>query len=358
MQVCYLNSRAEKKDFIKFIYKLYQGNPYYKDSLVPIIRDFLFSPDVYQKECVIRPLQIRKSGRPLAQCILIHAPNTDFIQAAFFESLLDQTESLKLIIKSAEEMTSKPGCQKIVFGLNGHLQYGVGFLANHFDKAASFDSPYTPPYYIDQLRKLGLREKTLSSYFFTIDDKSYNQKMLQKIQQNFSVRFMNKKTFKKDMLIFGKLSNRCLKDTYLYQEKNPYSLYQLLTKMKIMLKNENLIFLMHKGKEVGFLFWHPDFNQILPGGRHNSLFSIFWRSILLRKKITRCKLNAIGVLPEHQNQGGVLLLLETMRRQLKGRFCEGETNFVWDSNLKSRVLNRRRADKVLKRYSVFEKKLN
>ncbi len=66
------------------------------------------------------------------------------------------------------------------------------------------------------------------------------------------------------------------------------------------------------------------------------------------------KVNAIGVLPKYQRVGLVAGLLAETYRYAHTRFTAGETNFVWDQNQDSTLLNRRVTDRALRHYAVYE----
>ena len=63
--------------------------------------------------------------------------------------------------------------------------------------------------------------------------------------------------------------------------------------MKFFLRPENLLFACNKDEAVGFIFWHPDYNEILAKGRHNSLLEIAIRYTFTKNKISKVKLNSI-----------------------------------------------------------------
>jgi len=140
----------------------------------------------------------------------------------------------------------------------------------------------------------------------------------------------------------------------LYFYREPVCLYELIREMKYFLKRENLIFVMKEGKEVGFVFWHPDYNEIIPGGKRNSMLGIGLRYLINRNRIKKIKLNAIGVLEEYRNTGAVVGLLYEVYKHVFDRYNGGETNFVWDSNIPSRKLNQHICDREVRHYCVYE----
>ncbi len=354
MHIVPVETDKQKKEYIDFVYTIYNGNRNFKDTLVGLVRDFLNKRDEFQKRCVTWPVKVASDGRTLCQCILIHAPGTTFMQMGFFESLPDQEEAVSLLLGYAAEKARFMHMQKIVIGLNGHLQYGLGFLLDSYDTPISFDSAYTQNYYIDYFSRIPAVRKTLSTYAFDTKTADYRTDRARRISGFFSVRIMDKRRFKRDMLILGSLCNRTLGSTYLYSEKSPMSFYQIMNKMKILLEPENVLFLTKDRLEVGFLFWHPDYNEVVPGGKRNSMLAVTVNCLFGKRRIRGCKINALGILPEHRRSGGLLLLFEKMRECVSSRYDYGETNFVWDANLDSSLLGTRRGTGKKRSYCVFE----
>lgn len=103
---------------------------------------------------------------------------------------------------------------------------------------------------------------------------------------------------------------------------------------------------------VGFLFWHPDYNEILKKGKQNSLISIACRYSLFKKKITTFKINSIGVKPEYRGFLTCNLLYE-MSKYVRD-YIYAETNFVWRSNFDSMSLNEYAIKKIERNFAVYE----
>ena len=118
---------------------------------------------------------------------------------------------------------------------------------------------------------------------------------------------------------------------------------------RIYFQSDALLFLNRAGEDVGFLFWHPDFNQPLAAGRELSLPAIAAAMALGRGRITTAKLNAIGAL----TPGAALALLREFARIAGDRYPWLETSFVWDNNLPSTRLNRHLLGEPYRKYEVY-----
>lgn len=334
--------------------ELYHGNPSFSDVQLHLLESFLRKGDDFISQCQISPIQVKKFSRVVSQCLFIVHPQFPALQIAFLDCHPLATESFSLIIDLAKKHARAMNLSRVVVGLNGHVSYGVGFLADSFHIPISFDSYYNGNWIVPALRNLGLKEYNLATFVVDFSNRHFPQKLLDRSLRDYQFRTLRMDQFEDEIELFGDLCNRCLADTPWYFEKSPHSLVQILSEIKILLRPEHLIFAMHQGKEVGFLFWHPDFNEVLPRGKRTSLWGMGIRAFLFQKIIRNCKLNAIGLLPPYRHQSILAGLLYQCVKHASPHYFMAETNFVWESNAASYQLNTQRMLHTLRHYSAFE----
>ncbi|MFZ1376060.1 MAG: hypothetical protein WAS25_05640 [Geothrix sp.] len=353
MRLIQVTSRRQRAKFVNFIYDLYRDDPGFVDTSVLLTRMFLERSDRFTRESILRVLAVVEGERTLAQCILVFNPGFPCQQLSFFEALPGQDGAVDLLWAEACAEAKRHDAQRIAVGLNGHVSYGVGIMTSGYGRATSFDSLYNKPYYADYFTRRGLEHHTLSTY--TIDlqhiDQRYGRQ--DRAYREFSFRPMEMARFHQEMLLFGDLANRCLHDTFLYFDRDPAQLAELMRGLKWFLRPENLLFVLKDGGEVGFIFWHPDYNEVLTPGRRHSLAGFVLRYLLRRAQISTVKVNAIGVLPHYQKSGAAMGLFMTALRHAGLGYLRGETNFVWDSNEHSRRFNLGMGNQVDRRYAAF-----
>jgi hypothetical protein len=238
--------------------------------------------------------------------------------------------------------------------LNGHVAYGVGYLADAFNVPCPFDSIYTPDYYVAYWSPHAEAVHTLSTYRFDLSRARPPDAVLRRAHSRIQFRKMDTANFREEAILLGELANRYLADTYLYFERDPSDMYRLLKPIRPLLEAENLVFACREGREIGFLFWHPDFNEVIPGGRRNSALATGVRCLLGKNRIRSAKLNAVGVDRRYHGSSAVIGLLGELVRSCAGRYESVETNFVWDSNHKSRLLNKHFPHEEARHYKTFE----
>lgn len=343
----------EIRTYRKFVEEHYSGDQGWVSSSLFLLDIFLNRKDHFCREATIQPLLVYRGNQIVAQCILVFHPSLDVQQVAFFEALPDSHEGVRLLLQTAKIEARHNGCKELVVGLNGHLAYGVGIMTEGWGRATSFDSLYHKPYYADYFRSLGMQEHSLCTYQFEPAKIQNRFGSLSRAYRDFQFRKMNQNKWQEEVELFGDLANKCLSHTRYYFDRPSTQLYELVKEMKFFMKPEFLIFVLKDNVEVGFIFWHPDFNEALIPGKKHSIVSFGLRHLLRRKQYETVKVNAIGVLPEYRKTGASIGLFMTALGYAGLKYKRGETNFVWDCNDDSRQFNLKLGATVDRRYSVF-----
>lgn len=84
---------------------------------------------------------IKKDGIVIMSCVLANASRMDdYLQISFFESKEYNKEAFDLTYNKAAKMSKLWSANKISASLNIHVNYGLGFLADSYDKNQSLTS--------------------------------------------------------------------------------------------------------------------------------------------------------------------------------------------------------------------------
>ncbi|MBI9103208.1 MAG: hypothetical protein JEY99_12400 [Spirochaetales bacterium] len=343
----------ELRQFRKFARDLYKGDSGWVASRLYVLDIFLKRKDSFCKEALILPVMVIRHKEILAQCIFVSHPGLPVLQIAFFEALAEENEAVDRLLTAARTHGRENGCKEIVAGLNGHLAYGVGIMTGGWGRPTSFDSLYHKDYYADYFRRRGLKEFSLSTYQFDPRELDRRYSPFSRSYPQFSFRSLDMNRWEEEMTLFGELSNRCLNQTRYYFERPGKQLYELMSEMKFFMKPEYLVFIMKGEEEIGFLFWYPDFNEVLRPGQYYSVVKFGLRYLFHRKPFETLKVNAIGILPRYRKTAAAMGLMMAGLNSAGLNYSRGETNFVWDCNEDSRRFNLGMGGQVDRRYSVF-----
>ena len=346
MEIRQLETRADRVKFCKFRTALYAGDECYACTDKFILKDVLYDGTQFARSCRKLPLQVTEGDKVLAQTILIKNDRLPYVQMAFFDALPDCKPAAELLKDKARAWCRQLGAKGAIAGLNAHLSYGVGIFTDGFGSKASFDSPYNKDYYAAYFADCAADGLTV--YRGRIDEAEQHFPAIK--TDKVRVRYCRMDKFKEETELMRSLCEQTIAQTYLYSPTRPLHFYELLKALKPFLRPQNLLFAEDaQGKTTGFLFWHPDFNQMLEGGKDYSICGIALRWLLHRGDIDTAKVNALGSL----SYAATYALTDTFRKLVRDRYTYVETSFVWDNNLRSSLLMKRLFSHGAKKYEVY-----
>ena len=345
MRLTKITDARGQNRYLTFQRSLYAGDPCYVSTSSFVLRELLEQTTPFARACQVVPVMVEEDGCVLAQAMLIFHPSLPALQISFFEALEGQQRAVDLLLEEAKRQAKSLGLTRGVIGLNAHISYGVGILTEGFAHKNTFDSLYHKPWYTGYFR--GLRKDTLSTYR---GEKKAAAERLPKASPRVEVCRSNVRQFYRETERMRVLCEQTIGRTHLYYPTGEGHFYHLMKDLRPFLRDEHLLFAQNRaGKDIGFLFWHPDFNEMLSGGREHSLLSIGAAWLLKRNQITTAKLNAIGAL----SPAATVALLQEFDRLTGERYPWLETNFVWDNNLPSTRLNRHLLGEPHRKYEVY-----
>lgn len=359
MEFKYISSKKDIKRFLNFNRVVYLGNPYYRDSMSEIIKMFLFAKTSYLQHGDVLPFIIEEQGNMLLRAaFIIDRKLPGALMVSFFEALPGVQSAVDLMLSLATALACKKGLNKIILGLDAHLNYGVGFLAFHFDQTPCFGFGYTPGYYLDYFRNF--KEHSFSSILVDISKFCFdNEKpVLERIKRKgFSFRPADFSNLDREIAIFTALNNVCYKNHLWWSERTFFEDKELLYPFRWFIKEENLIIAEKNGEPIGLLLWYPDFNRLVAPGKGLGLTTLLKNRLGGAKDIDRFKIANVVVLPEYQGTGIVLGLFAELYGCVQGRyqFCEG--GWIDNNNYKSKAFGIRWQDMgctEYKQYKAFE----
>ena len=347
------------KSFAGVSSMVYKYNKYHRGTEDSIEKMLVKDQSAFHNHATVKPFVISDGNDLVARFALIHDKNLpDYIQVSFFEAAEGLGDIFSIIKQKIKEFF--PNIQKIVVGLNGHLNYGAGFLLNRFDEVPLFGLPYSQPYYMDYFKEL--HQRNMFSYRFPMEVYSawaQSYKVDKKLD-GMTVRFMNKKQIKKESAIYTYLNNHAfLKHPY-WANRNDAEDLELFYPFRFFLDNENLIIAELNNEPVGFYLWYPDFNQLVNSDRDFNVFDLIKYRII--SHVDTFRFTEIGILPKFQGTPVAMAMLNKSLPKLLDqgfKFCEG--GFIFEENrasiaFVSRILQRCTGNKPepYRCYAVFE----
>ncbi len=360
MMITKVACKKEEKLFFAISKDIYNNDYNFRRTEEDLIYLLCNGPTVYHNHSKVVKYLIFNNNQPAGRFTLIHDLNLqEYVQASFFEAF-EGLEGIKdEIIKIAQK--DFPQCKKIIFGLNGHLNYQAGYLLNNFD-IPLFGLPYTKSYYIDYFKDCQTN-KMVTFRFKTKDFIEYfNQYYDRYKDDKINIRFLNKNKLKEEIETYTTLDNNSFRNKTLYwSDRAPQENYELFASFKILINRDNLIFAEIDNKPVGFLLWYPDFNQLVKKN-HQKINLLHYLKYKLNNTIDTIRLTEIAVLPQYRKTRVAFMLFHKLTELChKYNYTYFEGGFIFENNLESiftasRYYERISGEKAVpyRRYAIFE----
>ena len=360
MKAVEVKDKKSQKKFLDFRRKIYRDNPVFVDNNLFMIKEVFAKKTSFTDNKEIFVYNIEDNNDVLCQGIIVYTKCLpDYIQLCFFESLPNVENAVKILVDKAVELGMIYGCERLVIGLNGHVNYGLGFLNSDYDTKNSFSSSANPQYYNDYFKALNCDEINLNTYRIDKIDNRLDRYggIINKINKNYTFKCFDKKQFDYYSKIYTDLNNICFDKHRYYYKRNYKEDKEMLKELFLFMKEDSLIFAFDGDKPVAFIMWYPDFNELADcgeafGAKH------FIKNIFMNKKIHTAKIMEFGVLSEYRTIGMPVALINQIFLKL-GRYgvTKVDTSWVLEENKDSNSVCSAICDGLYKRFIVYEKRL-
>lgn len=364
MKVIIVKTKKEKLKFLNFRGKIYNRFPHFVDNNRFMIKQLFFKKTCFWEGKQIIPLSVEDEGAIKCQCVAIWAKGLpEYIQMCFFESEENCGKAVKMLFDKVVEIGKSYGCTKLVVGLNGHVNYGLGLLCDHYESKNSFGAAANPNYYNDYFKALNCAEIFLNTYKWN-DMKSLNSKakkyagILSRVNATYRFETLDKKRFDYYAKIYTDLNNECFAGHRYYYKRTYEEDREMLRELLLFMKQDSLIFAFDGDKPVGFVLWYPDFNELVSQGESFGA-KTYIKNLFSGKKIKTAKITEIGTLKECRKFGllSLGLLYQVYLSLKKYGFEKGESSWILDENTDSNSISQGFCDEFYKRYVVYEKNI-
>lgn len=351
--------RRRLRAFYRIGSDVYRDIPLHRSTEDEVMRMLVEGPTAFRDHARIDPFLMREGRRIVGRFALIRDERLpDHVQVAFFEALPGLDGVLESIRLKATSLF--PDCARLVVGLNGHLNYGAGFLANCFDEAPLFGMPYTPAYYLDYFE--GLVRRPMASFRFDSEDFFALRRQLAPTFDPgpIRIRTMDRANFAREVDIYTTLNNACFQDHPYWADRTSAEDFELFHPFRFLLRDEHFIVAEHEGRPVGFLLWYPDFNELCRGDEELGLRHLL--RYRLADPVRTARLTEIAVLPQYRaHRVDLAMILRMIRSVEEAGYRNTEGGFIFEENRASIALTLRyirratgRTPRPHRRYVVFD----
>ncbi len=341
-----VKTKKEQRAFVQFPNRLYKGNEYYVPALYS--GEFnIFKPDYpFNKVCDSVCYLALKDGKVVGriQGIIQREANEKWGQKRVRFTRFDSIDDINVaaaLFMTVEKWAKERGMEEIVGPLGYSDLEREGLLIEGFDEPQTFEEQYNYPYY----------QRLIEAYGF-VKDVDWVENQLYAPEENgdqlikISERLMNRF----ELTLHQAKSNQELIDEHIqgvfHIVEEAYSrLYgtmplnqeiidNYINDFKLIVRPEDIVMLYDKNHQmVAFAMMFPSISEAvrLSGGHITPAF--LYRFLKAKKHPKVLDLGLIGVLPEYEARGVVMLMIGL----LINRLCEGdlhhlETNLMLEDN--------------------------
>lgn len=357
---------GDRDRFIKFLWKIYEGNPYWVPPLLMDRRKIMDKKkNPFYRHADAEFFLAERNGEMVGRIAAIvnynhnkeHRENMGFF--GFFECINDQTVANALFDEAKSFVESK-GATALRGPANPSVNDEYGLLIDGFNERPTVLMPYNPEYYTKLVENYGfVKEKDLYAYKLSQDtvysDRLERANNLVKARSSLAIRTIDMKNFGRDVAIMKQLYNAAWAKNWGAVPMTEAEIDAMAKDLKPIVVPELVLFAESKGKPIGFALSLPDINIPLWYNKKGRLLPGLLQLFLRKKEINMVRIIVLGVLPEYFNTGAAgVLFYETAVRARKLGYQYGEAGWVLEDN--ARMVNSAEAmnGKITKRYRIYQ----
>ena len=320
-----LGNKKEVKEFIRFNYELYKGNPY---SVPDLLEDMYETYDPKRNDaftfCEADLFLALRDGKTVGRVACIKNNKANRIwnnnNGRFgWIDFIDDLEVSKALLDTAENWAREHGCDKIVGPLGFTDMDAEGMLIDGFDQLSTMSTIYNYPYYPEHMERLGMQKSAdwveMKIYIpDTIPER--HLRIASIVQQKHGLRIRHLKS-KWEIMKKGvahqmfRLINQAYAPLFNYSEMTERQIDQYV-RMYLPVLDLDMVSVVEnsEGEMVAVGISMPSLSQalqrakgkLLPWGWFHLLRSLFWK----RPKVLDLLL--VAVRPDYQGKGVNALL--------------------------------------------------
>jgi hypothetical protein len=350
------------KEYEKAMLQSYQSDPYFLNNKSGIFHIVCNPKGAFYRNTIQKMIGVKSGSEILCQCVLIKHFAFDGLMMAFFEAKEEAWDAVHLMTKFAADFGRKYNLKRMVVAMDGHCNYSLGFSCGDSTAFPLFGESYNPDYYHAYFQK---EFRTLGFSGFWRSFKKISAELegimsrIGKRMTDIQTRCSDMRDFRNEIRRYTDLSNQIFDGHWYYFHREYQEDWELFQSMKPLLAPCNLIFVQKGGKDIGYLLFYPDFNEMVSKGKEVGV-GTFFRHKLLRQPIRTVKIVEIAVLSKYRSSGAIIALFAEACRQIKRNYPHVErvvSSWILDDNAPSKNITTRFAPHSYGSYCAYEKEI-
>lgn len=364
-----VRSEQDLMTFIRFPWKIYQGDRYW---VPPLIKDLLskFSPNhPFRSHSEMIFLLAYKEGEIAGRIagiidhhyVEFHQDKVGFF--GFFESTVN-AEVAEILLSRVEAWLKEHRMERMIGPMNPSTNDECGLLVEGFDTSPCLMMPYNPRYYPSLLESFGLK-KAMDLYAYWVEDSPFFHGRLTRIAEKMrkrepqlQVRPIDLRHFDEELKVVKEIYNDAWSKNWGFVPLTEEEIDDLAKNLKPLVVPDLILFAYWGEEPIGFSVSLPDYNEVLKhlNGKVGLLGGL--KFLYYSRKIRKVRVMLLGVKHAFQKKGVEgLLYFETFRRGTKRGYFQGECSWILEKNLLMQHGIEAMGGKRYKTYRIYEMSL-
>ena len=378
LNIISVQTDEERRAFISFPWKVYEGNPYWVPPIFSERIHFLTKHPFLEHADVEFFLAKRDEEVVGTIAAFINHRHNDFQSEhigffGFFE-VLDDVEAAEMLLRTAEDWVRVRGYEAI----RGPAQYSTneecGLLVEGFDDPPRILMTYNPKRYIGYLESRGY-QKAMDLHAYALDTDIYSGgskfpakliRVVEKIKEkgDIVVRKVDMKHFDQEVEKVKGIYNESWARNWGFIPMTDAEFDQMGEELRQILDPDLALLAEIDGNPIGVSITLPDLNQPLryaypkpmkPEWLTMAQLAWHWK---VKKRVTWARVLILGVLPEYRARGvDALFYYESAIECLKKGIPHAEMSWILENNDAISRPIRVMGGEVYKTYRFYDKKL-
>lgn len=329
--------------FIALPYKLHEADPLWTPPLRRDVKGMLDrKKNPFFEHAEAEYFLARRDGQVVGRIAAIHNRLHNEIHAdkvgffGFFECA-DDPEAAQALFTAAADWLRPRGLDTLRGPASFSVNDEMGLLVKGFGTPATLMNPYNPERYVRLVEAAGFhgvmdliqfqREAT------PLPERLVKGAQLMSKRNGVTVRQLDKKRFAQEVEQIKQLYNAAWERNWGHLPMTDHEIDHLASQLKQIVVPELVLFAEHEGRTVGFAVALPDLNVALRRNRSGRMFPGILKVLWAARKVDRCRIALLGVLPSWQGRGLDVILYERIWSNARSIGIKwGEGGWVLEDN--------------------------
>lgn len=360
-------SRADRKAFLEFPYRLYRDHAFWVPPLRMAERDtFHRTGNPFFRHAAVEHYLARRGSRVVGRIAAIenrlhnetHGDRLGFF--GFFDVEPDP-EAATALVGAACTWIADRGLDRMRGPVNYSTNDSCGVLVDGFDEPPMILMPYNRPDYDDLLHGAGLETaKDLVALWIGTENEvpARFQRVVGRSLERYGVtlRPIDLSDAAGEIRRLEEVYNRCWADNWGFVPATTAEFEHASKQMKPLLEPDLSAVAEIDAKPVGLSLILRDLNRLLPGTNGHLFPKALVRLLFRLKRVGHVRIVALGVVPEARGRGiNEALFLRAMEGARRKGYAGGEAGWILEDNRKMLAPIERVGGRVTKRYRIYER---